>query len=376
MPLKIKEVQSTSELKQFIAFYTRLYRGNQQVAFPLHIDEMSTLKSSKNPAHQFCQCKYWLAYRNNKVVGRIAAIINNKEQEKTGVKIGRFGWFDFENDMEISSRLMETALTWLGENESTQVHGPMGFTDMDRQGMLIKGFEREGTMATLYNYAYYEQHMTNLGFYKGTDWVEYELQTDAQAAEKMSLLAQRSLQRNKLRSLKPKSTKELKEMAPEIFSLINACYKDLYGYIALNKDQMDYYTQAYLNFVNLNLISLVADESGKLVGVGIAMPSFTRALQKAKGKLFPRGAWNMLKALRKNDKLDLYLIAVDEQYQNKGANAIIMSDIMNGAVKLGINWAESNIELEDNKQVQAMWRFLPNEQHKRRRCYIKDLNNE
>lgn len=376
MSLNIKEVITSSELKQFISFYTRLYEGNAQVPFPLHMDELKTLRRDKNPAHQFCKCKYWLAYRNNKVVGRIAAIINRKEQEKQNVSIGRFGWFDFEDDYAISSALMQTALSWLKQNDTTQVHGPMGFTDMDRQGLLLEGFDRMGTMATIYNYAYYEQHLVNLGFEKSTDWVEYELQTNEAVISKMNLLAQRCMDRNKLVRFKPKTTKEVKKMAPDIFKLINECYKDLYGYIPLNKDQMDYYMQAYLNFVNLNLISLVSDKTGKLVGVGIAMPSFTHALQKAKGRLFPLGAWYMMKALKKNDRLDLYLIAVDAQYQNKGANAIIMSDIMNGAKKMGIHTAETNIELEDNKQVQSMWRFLPNEQHKRRRCYIKNINHE
>ncbi len=374
MSIRIKEVENSKELNQFIVFYTKLYKKNKQIAFPLHLDEKHTLKSNKNPAHQFCHCNYWLAYRDNKVVGRIAAIINNKEQEKQKMKIGRFGWFDFEDDKQISSELMKTALAWLKQNEIDKVHGPMGFTDMDRQGLLIKGFERKGTMATLYNYSYYEQHMINLEFEKSTDWVEYELETSEQATKKMTLLSQRVAQKNKLFSLKPKSTKELKSKSHEIFSLINESYKGLYGYIALNKEQIDYYTRTYLSFVNLNLISLIGDETGKIIGVGIAMPSFTRALQKAKGNLFPRGLYPMMKALRKNDRLDLYLIAVKKEYQNKGANALIMSDIMNGALKLDINIAESNIELEDNKQVQSMWRFLPHEQHKRRRCYIKDLN--
>ena len=376
MPLVIKEVKSNSGLNKFIRFYTKLYKDNDQVAFPLHMDELKTLRHDKNPAHQFCKCKYWMAYRGDKMVGRIAAIINSKEQEKQGEKIGRFGWFDFEDDLSVSNKLMETALIWLKQNSVVKVHGPMGFTDMDRQGLLLKGFQRKGTMATIYNYPYYEKHLLNLGFEKSADWVEYELRTDEDIASKMNNLAQRCKDRNNLTSLKAKSIKRVKEMAPDIFKLINESYKDLYGYIPLTSEQMDYYTKSYLSFINLNLISLVVDEDEKLVGVGISMPSFTQALQKAKGKLFPMGAIHMLKALKRNDRLDLYLITVDPQYQNKGANAIIMSDIMNGAAKLGINLAESNIELEDNKQVQSMWRFIPHEQHKRRRCYIKNIDHE
>lgn len=373
MSLEIKEVKTAVELRKFIRFYTNLYRYNKRVAFPIHLDESHTLKKSKNPALAFCKSKYWLAYRNNKVVGRIAAIINQKEQEKLDQKIGRFGWFDFVDDKQVSRLLMETAIEWLKQNDTETLHGPMGFTDMDRQGLLIKGYACEGTLATQYNYPYYERHIENLAFKKSTDWVEYEIQTNHSIAKKMELLAQRCKERNKLVSIKPKGSREVKKIAPKIFKLINECYKDLYGFIPLSKEQMDYYTKSYLSFINMNLISLVGDETGKLIGVGIAMPSFTKALQKAKGKLFPFGALHLLKAVKKNARVDLYLIAVDEQYQNKGVNAIIMSDIISGAARMGIYTAESNIELEDNKKVQAMWRFTPHRQHKRRRCYTKKL---
>ncbi|TAJ15116.1 hypothetical protein DMA11_02805 [Marinilabiliaceae bacterium JC017] len=376
MSVTIKEVNSKKELKQFINFYTHLYHKNKQVAFPLIMDEMSTLRRDKNPAHQFCQCRYWVACRNNEIVGRIAAIINQKEQEKQQEPIGRFGWFDFKDDVEISSALFNTAMEWLSSHGVTKMHGPMGFTDMDRQGLLIQGYELPGTMATLYNYPYYEKHFAQLGLTKSTDWIEFELQTDPQATRLLTQLAQRALQYNGLQSLKMKSAKQLKQLAPDIFHLINDAYKDLYGYIPLTRDQINYYTKAYLDFVNLKLISVVVDEAGKLVGVGISMPSFTQALQKTKGKLFPFGFMHLLKALKKNDKLDLYLIAVADAYQNKGVTAIIMSDIANGAAELGIHTAETNIELEDNHQVQAMWRFLPNKQHKRRRCYIKSLKHD
>lgn len=376
MQITIKEVTTRGELKEFIAFFTHLYKDNKQVAFPLHFDEMSTLRADKNPAHEFCQCKYWLALKGDTVVGRIAAIINHKEQQKIGEKIGRFGWFDFEDDGEVSSALINTAITWLKEQKIEKVHGPMGFTDMDRQGLLIEGYDRAGTMATIYNYPYYEKHLTNLGFKKSTDWIEYQLDVEPKSAKRLEMLSQRVMKNNNLRSLKPSSRKQLKKMAPEIFTLINEAYKDLYGYIALTPEQIKYYTEAYLSFVNFNLISLVVDPQDKLVGVGICMTSFTNALQKAKGKLFPLGALHMLRAMHKNDTMDLYLIAVDAKYQSKGVNAIIMSDVNNGALKMGITKAETNIELEDNEKVQSMWKMVTHTQHKRRRCYIKEVNNE
>ncbi|MBI9065586.1 MAG: hypothetical protein JEZ14_26620 [Marinilabiliaceae bacterium] len=376
MSMFIKEVTGKSDLKKFIGFYSLLYRHNKQLAMPLHMDELSTLSQDKNPAHQFCQCKYWLAYRNKQIVGRIAAIINTKEQEKEGKAIGRFGWFDFVNDPKISKALLQTAASWLKTNGVVKAQGPMGFTDMDRQGLLIEGHDEQGTMATLYNYPYYEAHFTALKMEKAVDWIEFELNTGETGQKKLNLLAQRVRQQNKLQSVNITSSRQLKKLAPAIFQLINESYQDLYGYIPLTEEQIAYYTKNYLSFVNFKLISVVTDAAGQVVGAGIAMPSFTRALQKAKGKLFPLGAIQMYKALKKNDKLDLYLIAVDAKYQKKGATAIIMSDIINGAIEEGIHQAETNIELEDNQHIQAMWRFFPHRQHKRRRCYVKTISND
>ena len=376
MSILIKEVAGTADLKKFVQFYTKLYIDNKQVAFPMHMDELSTLSKDKNPAHRFCRCQYWLAYCNTRIVGRIAAIINTKEQEKEKMRIGRFGWFDFVDDHEVSRALMNTAITWLKENGVVKVQGPKGFTDMDRQGLLIEGHEEQSTMATLYNFPYYEAHFAELKMEKAVDWIEFELNTEENATKKINLLAQRVRQQCNLESVNISSSKQLKKLAPEIFQLINESYRDLYGYIPLTKEQITYYTKNYLSFVNLNIISVIADTSGRIAGVGVAMPSFTRALQKAKGKLFPFGALHMYKAFKKNDTLDLYLIAVDAKYRKRGATALIMSDIINGAVKIGIHRAETNIELEDNLHIQEMWRFFPHRQHKRRRCYIKTISND
>lgn len=373
MSIEIKEVKSKRDLKAFIRFFTHLYSKNVQVAFPLHFDEYKTLAKGKNPAHEHCKTQYWLAYENGRVVGRIAAIINLKEIEKTGKAIGRFGWFDFVNKTEVSSALMEAACQWLRKHEIENVHGPLGFSDLDRQGALVEGFENPGTMATIYNYPYYHAHFEKLGFAKSTDWIEYEIKVADGKVALLKNIALRTARMNKCYSLKPESRKELKKYSPQIFRLINESYSDLYGCIPLDEEQIKFYTEAYLSFVRLELISLICSEDGKLIGVGITMPSFTKALQQTKGKLFPLGFLKLLKALRTNDKLDLYLIAVDREYQGKGVNAMIMNDIVTGARKIGIKSAETNIELEDNHKVQSMWRILPGRLHKRRRCYKKTL---
>ncbi|QZE13063.1 GNAT family N-acetyltransferase [Halosquirtibacter laminarini] len=372
MSIEIKEVSSKKDIKKFIKFYTDLYKENKQVAFPLHLDEQKCL-SDENPALSFCRVKYFLAWKQNKIVGRICAIINTREQKKINKKIGRFGLFDFIDDKNVSHLLMEKACEWLKSEGVDIVHGPMGFTDMDRQGLLIEGHDRDGTMATNYNFPYYEMHIDALEFSKSTDWIEFLLYPEEKVLSRIGKLSSRCKKIHNLRSVYFSSRRELKKHADEIFSLINDSYKDLYGYIELDEAQKKYYTKTYLSFVNLKMIGVVMDHNDKIVGVGISMPSFTKALQKARGKLFPMGVFHMFRALKKNDCADLYLIAVDKEYQGKGVNAIIMHDITKGAFDLGITKAETNIELEDNKKIHQMWRFFNGEQHKRRRCYIKSL---
>ncbi|QZT36808.1 GNAT family N-acetyltransferase [Halosquirtibacter xylanolyticus] len=373
MSITIKEVESKKEMKQFVKFFTKLYYDNKFVAFPLHFDEMKTL-GEDNPALRFCQLKCWLAFKEGEIVGRIAAIINSKEQKATQINIGRFGLFDFIDDKSVSSALMKKATEWLKENGVATVHGPMGFTDMDRQGLLIEGYECPGTMATNYNFNYYQTHIEALAFKKSTDWIEFFLHTDDKSLQRIKKLSERCKKINNIKSIEFKSRKEVKKRAYEIFQLVNRSYSELYGFIELDDAQIEYYTEAYLSFVNLKMISVVVDQDDRIIGMGVSMPSFTKALQKAKGKLFPYGAIAMLQALRKNDLCDLYLIAIDKEYQGKGVNAIIMNDISNGAKELGINKAETNIELEDNTKVHQMWKFFKGEQHKRRRCYIKNLS--
>lgn len=370
MSLQLEPVKSKAELKQFIWFQINLYKDSKFAAIPLYFDEYKTLSPESNPAFEFCEAAYWIVRKNGKVSGRIAAMINNQEPDKT---LGRIGFFDFVDDEEVVDTLIGAATDWLRSKGKTRVHGPLGFTDMDRQGLLIEGFDQPGTMATQYNYPYYEKHFERLGFEKSVDWVEYRLIVGEQFPPKIAQLTEAIRKNYKIRPIRVTNKKQLLPYIPSVFALINEAYKDLYGYTALSQKQIDFYATNYFGFVQHELITLIGDEHGELIAVGICMPSFTRALQKAKGSLFPLGWYHMLRALKKNDTLDLYLVAIDPKWQNKGINAIMMEEIYNRAKAFGIKYAETNIELETNTKVRSMWKYIEKEQHKRRRCYIKAL---
>ncbi|WP_298550064.1 GTP cyclohydrolase [uncultured Algibacter sp.] len=373
MSVSIKKVESKRDLNTFIKFYISLYTDNSNIAFPLDFDERSTLTVGKNPAHKICESAYWLAYKGDKVVGRIGAIINSNELKNSDSKIGRFGFFDFIDDFDVSQALMQTATNWLKEKNMAQVHGPFGFTDLDRQGMLVKGFDRLSTMATLYNYEYYPKHIEKFGFEKSVDWVEYTFKINPEVPEKIQKISKYVQRKYGLRPLEIKTKKELKQYIPDLFSLINDTYKDLYGYTTLNKEQIEYYGKNYFGFVKKELISIIVDKDDAIVGIGVTLPSFTKALQKAKGKLFPFGWYHLLKSLKSNDILDLYLVAVKEGYRDKGVSVVMIDTLYREARDFGIKHIETNIELEDNVQVQSLWKYFDAELHKRRRCYIKNI---
>jgi len=305
------------------------------------------------------------------VVGRIAGIINKKYIEIWKNKYARFGWFDFIDDEEVSKSLLETFEKWAGEKGLTGVHGPLGFTDLDREGMLIEGFNELGTMATNYNYPYYPVHIEKYGYKKDVDWVEYNVKVPSKIPEKAERISQIILKKQNLKIAEIKKPKDVLKYARGIFELINTAYKDLYGVVELTDKQIDLYIKQYLGFVRPEFITVIVDKSEKVVAFEIAMPSLSRALQKAKGRLFPFGFIHLLHALKKPKYLDLYLIAVEPSLQNKGINALVMSELTKAAIKNSIISAETNPELEVNTKVQSIWEYYEARQHKRRRCYIK-----
>lgn len=376
MALEIKEINpTTKELRKYVKFGLDLYQDNQYFVPPLIYDDINTLRPDKNPAFDFCKAKSFMAYRDNHPVGRITGIINDSVNSRTGEKTVRFGFTDFIDDNEVVDALFEAVEKWGKEQGMTSIAGPMGFTDMDHEGMLIDGFEELGTMATIYNYPYYPVQMERLGFKKDADWVEFRIAIPDKVPEKYMRIAEIVRKKYDLRTKKYTSRKKLKnEYGHALFELINEAYDKLYGYSPLTERQIEYYIDMYLGILRLEDVSVIVDAQDSLVAVGISIPSFSRALQKSKGSIFPTGWWHLLKALRgKSDTVDLLLIAVKSEYKNKGVNALLFCDLLPGYIKNGYQWAESNPELEENSSVQLQWQYFDYRQHRRRRAYRKPI---
>ncbi len=376
MAIIIKKVSSKKELKTFIRFNYELYKGNPYSVPDLYDDMLNTFNPKKNAAFEFCEAGYFLAYKNDRVVGRVAAIINHRANDTWQKKEVRFGWIDFIDDEEVSEALLDTVAQWGKERGMKSIVGPLGFTDMDAEGMLIDGFDQLGTMSTIYNYPYYQKHMEKLGFEKDADWVEFKMKVPEAIPEKFVRISEIILQKYKLKikKLKRKEIKE-KNYGQRIFDLINEAYAPLYGYSKMTQGQIDQYIKMYLPLIDLRMVSIIEDEEGNLIAAGISMPSLSEALQKAKGKMLPFGWYHLLKALfiKKPKILDLLLVGVKPEYQSKGVNALLFYDLIPVYQQLGFEYGESNPELEDNKKVQSQWSVFNPEQHKRRRAYRKML---
>lgn len=373
MAVQLKEVKTKQALRKFIYFPQKLYKNHPYYVPALFTDELQTLHPEKNPSFDHCEARYWLAYIGKRPVGRIAGIINRKHIQKWDQPYMRFGWFDFVDDLEVSGALLSAVGDWAAERELTALHGPLGFTDLDREGMLIEGFEELGTLATLYNHPYYPEHMIKHGFEKDTDWIEFELQVPPSLDPRISRATESILERNNLELLRPKTKKELLSYGPEIFNLINQEYSHLYGAVPLSEREIQHYIDAYFGFVHPDFIPLVVDEDNMLVAFGVAIPSLSQALQNSRGRLFPLGWLRLLRALNKNPRADLYLVAVAKRYQGLGVNLVMMDRLCQVFNQRGIKVAESNPEIESNLDVQSQWKILDKRQHKRRRCFIKHL---
>lgn len=376
MAIIIKKVSSKKELKTFIRFNYELYKGNPYSVPDLYDDMLGTFSPKRNAAFEFCEADYFLAYNNNKVVGRVAAIINKRANETWNKKEVRFGWIDFIDDIEVSEALLDTVARWGKERGMEAMVGPLGFTDMDAEGMLIEGFDQLSTMSTIYNFPYYPQHLEKLGFEKEADWVEFKLTVPDKLPEKFVRISEIILQKYKLR-IKKLKRKEIKtkNYGQKIFDLINEAYAPLYGYSKMTQKQINQYIKMYLPLIDLRMVSLVEDENGELIAVGISMPSLSEALQKAEGKMLPFGWYHLLKALffKKPKVLDLLLVGVKPEYQSKGVNALLFYDLVPVYQQMGFKYGESNPELELNKKVQSQWSAFESVQHKRRRAYKKML---
>ena len=376
----IRKVTDKKGLETFIQFHYDLYRGDAYDVPNLHSDEVNTLSADRNPAFDFCEAQYFLAYQDEKVVGRVAAIINHKANKRWGQQRVRFGWIDFIDDRDVSKALLQAVEDWGREKGMKEAVGPLGFTDMDPEGMLTGGFDQLGTQATIYNYPYYPQHIEALGgWLKDNDYVEFKLMVPEEVPEKYAKIAAMIEKRYNLHARKVTRREVFKEgYGQRIFEIINETFKDLYGYSELSQKQIDHYVKMYLPMADLNLITLIEDWNAdkKVIGVGITIPSLSRALQKCRnGRLFPFGWWHVLRALKfqKTEGVDLLLLGVLPEYRAKGANALLFADLIPWYQKYGYKWGESQVEMETNEKVQSQWGPLEPIQHKRRSCYLKQL---
>jgi hypothetical protein len=371
--ITIKEVTTPKELKKFILFPFSLYKGNDYWVPPMLLDENKVLNKDKNPAYDFCDVKLWLAYKDGVVVGRIGGIINHRYIEAWKNNYARFFYLDFIDDYEVSKALFNTAENWAKENKIEKIHGPLGFTDFDPEGMLIEGYEELSTFGAIYNYPYYVTHIEKLGYKKDVDWIEFQVKPPKQLLEKVDRIAAIVSKKYNLRVLHVKKAKELLPYGKEIFYLINRAYKDLYGFVQLTDKQIDLYIKEYFGFIRPDFVPVVVDGNNKVVAFGITMPSLSKAVQKNRGRLFPFGFIPVLKAMKHNNMADLYLVSVDPDMQDKGVNALLINEINKIYIKNNITLVETNRELETNVKVQGQWKGMDARQHKRRRSYIKTL---
>lgn len=378
--IQIKRVETKKELKRFIEFHYDLYKGNPYDVPNLYSDEVNTLSKNKNAAFDFCEAEYYLALKEGKIVGRVAAIINHKANEKWKKKDVRFGWIDFIDDIEVSRALFEAVEEYGRKKGMNDIVGPLGFTDMDPEGMLTWGFDKLGTMATIYNYEYYPQHMEELGGWeKDNDYVEYYLVVPEKSPEKYTKIAEMVEKRYNLH-VRKLTKKDIFQggYGKKLFDLINLTYSDLYGFSELTDRQIDQYVKMYFPFADLNLVTVIEDgnKDNQLAGLGITIPSLSHALQKCRrGRLFPFGWWHLLRAIKfhKTDGVDLLLMGFLPEYRAKGANALLFADLIPRYVNYGFKWGETQVEMESNEGVQSQWGPLDPINHKKRRCYRRSL---
>ncbi|MDN3724016.1 GNAT family N-acetyltransferase [Aequorivita sp. SDUM287046] len=371
--ITVKQLTSNSELKKFVTFPFKLYKDSKYWVPSLIKDEMETLDTEKNPVFQNAEAWYYFAYKNDEVVGRIAVILNHLEVNEIGKKKIRFGWLDMVDDIEVTKALLEKAFEKGREHNLEYAEGPVGFSNMEKAGILTLGYEEMNTMITWYHYPYYAEHMKKLGFEKQATWVEYTLKIPETIFEKVAKFSKIVRERYKLSVIRFKDKKEILPYVDEMFGLLNKTYNTLQTFVPIQQYQIDYYKKKYFSFIHPDYICCIKDEAGKLIAFSIVMPSFSKALKKANGKLFPFG-WNyILQAQKKNDTAAFYLIGIDPEYQGKGVTAIIFEEMQHLFNSKGIHTVETNPELKENTAVQLLWKDYNPVQHKERSTFRKDI---
>ncbi|WP_128331404.1 GNAT family N-acetyltransferase [Apibacter sp. HY039] len=371
--IEVREVITSSDLKKFIKFPNNLYKNNPYYVPALISEEMAIFDENTNPVFEFSICKKYLAYKSGNIVGRIAVIINKKEVTDLGIKKVRFGWFDVIDDIEVTKSLLAKAYDMANENQFRRIEGPVGFTNLDKAGLLSKGYDKLATMIGIYNFPYYHEHFKNLGFLKANEWVEFYIEVVSELPEKVIRFSKLLKEKYKLKALQFKTKEELMEYSDQIFQLLDDTYKVLPTYVPFSKKQIDYYKKKYIPFINKDYVICIADENNNLVGFAITMPSYSKALQKANGKLFPFGWFHLLRASKNNEWANFYLIGIHPDYQRKGITAIVLKEFFELFTSKGIKYLETNPELDDNKSIQLLWKDYNPVNHKRRITYYKEI---
>ena len=371
--IKIKQVLNSSDLELFIKFPMELYKGNPYYVPPLINEEKSIWVKEENPALQYSEAAQFLAYKGENIVGRIAVMINHKEEKELGIRKVRFGWLDFIDDIEVSKTLINTAIEYAKSKGISKIEGPMGFTNLDKAGMLTKGFDKLATMIGIYNFDYYPKHMEQLGLVKEKEWVEFEINFPDTLPDKVEKFSNLIAEKYELELVKFKSKKDILPLVEPMFKLLDDTYKHLSTYTPITQEQIKHYKEKYFKFIDKDYIVCIKDRYGSLISFAITMPSYSKALQKAKGKLFPFGWWHLLNAGKKNDRANFYLIGIHPQYQKRGITAIIFKEIYETFKKKGVKFLETNPELEENASIQALWQDYHPTNHKRRRTYSLEI---
>ncbi len=367
--ISVIEVKSAKEMMAFITFPMELYKNNKNFVPPLIAEEKQIWNPRHNPALQYSEARLFLAYRDQKIVGRTAAIINFKEKEELGIDKVRFGWIDFIDDPEVSQVLIEKIKDFARKKNIPKIEGPMGFTNLDKSGVLTKGFDRLATMIGIYNAPYYAEHFEKAGLEKEKEWVEYELVFPEQLPEKIIRFNDLILQKYQLKVLNFNSKKEILPYVEPMFKLLDETYRHLSSYTPITDEQIYTYRDKYFKFIDKDYIVAITDSQGKLISFAITMPSYSKALQKANGKLFPFGWWHLLQAGKKNDRANFYLIGIHPDYQKRGITSVIFKEIYDVFKQKGVKYLETNPELEENKAIQLLWQDYEPVNHKRRRTY-------
>lgn len=375
--IEIREVTTRADLRRFVDYPNVLYKDVPQFIPSFYGDDLDDWDPKKNPAFSYCEAKCFLAWRNGEIVGRIGAILSHRANKTWNTKRMRFSQVDFIDDREVSTALFAAVEDWAREKGCDQVHGPLGFCDLDREGMLVEGFDERSMFITYYNHPYYKDHLSALAYIKDTDWVENLLVlpgAEGENTQKLRKLSEWLLKRGGYHKADIKSRSQITaKHIEQVFHLVNKAYAPLYGVVLLTDDQIKKYTKKFLPMVSPDFLCLVYNKEEELVAFGVCVPSMAEALRRCRGRLFPTGWAHVLRSMKHNDTLDLLLIAVDPQLQGTGLNAIVMDHILQGAQRNGITYAETGPTLETNDKVQSQWKFFEHRQHKRRRCFIKNL---